>query len=152
MNDPLAALRPLHTPPPISWWPPAPGWWLLLLLILVLAAMIIWWRRRTALQRTALRELKSLEALKGQPVEQAAALNRLLKRYVRAGWPETKAASLTGEAWLQFLDTHGGQGAFVQGSGQALLTLPYGDAASSANDLITPVRHWIKANRPRRWR
>ena len=27
--DPLAGLRPLHRPLPVSWWPPAPGWWLL---------------------------------------------------------------------------------------------------------------------------
>ena len=146
MNDPLAALRPLHTPPPISWWPPAPGWWLLMLLILVLAALIIWWRRRTALQRAALRELKSLEALNGQPAAQAAALNRLLKRFVRARWPETGAASLTGAAWLQFLDAHGGQGAFVRGGGQALLTLPYGDTGSSTHDLVSLVRRWIKTN------
>lgn len=148
MDDPLAALRPLHTPSPIAWWPPAPGWWLLGLLLLVLIITVVWWRSRTALQRAALRELRSLEALHDKPIDQAAAINRLLKRYVRVRWPETGAAALTGTAWLRFLDEHGGQGAFGQGRGQVLVTLPYSKVAASANDLIDLARSWIKANPP----
>ncbi len=165
MDDPLAALRPLHAPPPIPGWPPAPGWWLLLLLILVLVLLVLWWRKRAAPQRAALRELKSLErrarishhpsgsekcGLGDSPVQQAAALNRLLKRYALACWPGTEAASLTGEAWLAFLDTHGGDGGFLRGPGRALLTLPYGNGVAASDDLLSLARRWIKANRPGR--
>ena len=46
--DPLAQLRDIHLPDPISGWPPGPGWWLLALLLLtVLAVLGTWlWRRR----------------------------------------------------------------------------------------------------------
>ncbi len=145
-DDPLAALRPLHLPPPVPWWPPAPGWWLLAILLPALVLLVLWWRRRGAVRRAALRELAALAALDRGPAEQAAAVNRLLKRYVRAVWPETNAAALTGEAWLKFLDDHGGGGAFTRGGGQALRALPYGGSASPAADLIALARRWIKAN------
>lgn len=150
MDDPLAALQPLHAPAPIPWWPPAPGWWLLLLLILVSALLLLWWRNRTAPQRVALHELKTLEPLGGRPVQQAAAINRLLKRYALACWPDAEAASLTGEAWLEFLDAHGGNGGFVRGPGRALLTLPYSSEVQFIDELMPLVRRWIKSNRPGR--
>ncbi|MCB1936772.1 MAG: DUF4381 domain-containing protein, partial [Nitrosomonas sp.] len=71
MEDPLAALRPLHAPPPVGWWPPAPGWWLAAVLV---AAVIYWiyrYRKRMAPKRAALQELEWLEKNKdamGQPV------------------------------------------------------------------------------------
>ncbi len=152
MGDPLAALQPLHAPPPIPWWPPAPGWWLLLLLMLAAVALLLWRWQRAAPQRNALRELKSLEVLGESPVQQMAALNRLLKRYTLVCWPGNKAASLTGEAWLAFLDAHGGDGGFSRGPGRALLTFPYGGGAVHSNGLFPLARRWIKANRPRRSR
>ena len=95
MEDPLAALRPLHAPAPVSWWPPAPGWWLLLLLVLVFALLLTFWWRRTTPQRAALRELKILAA---QPGQQAAAINRLLKRYALICQPGPETASLESDA------------------------------------------------------
>jgi hypothetical protein len=151
-QDPLAALRPLHAPEPIPWWPPAPGWWLLAGLVVAGILGVLWWRRRMAPRSAAMAELASLAARTRDPVEQAAGVNQLLKRYALVCWPRPGVASLTGEAWLEFLDEHGGAGDFSQGPGRALLQLPYGGTGPGADQLITLARRWIRANRPRRWR
>jgi hypothetical protein len=154
--DPLAALRPLHAPPPISWWPPAPGWWLLLVLMLLSILLAIRWWRHGAPKRAALKELKVLAKSEPDPWRQAAAVNRLLKRYALVCWPRRETAALTGEAWLAFLDTHGGKGAFVNGSGRLLVTQAYASPASvetaagtHETPLIRLAGRWIRANRPR---
>jgi len=155
-DDPLAALRPLHAPPRVPWWPPAPGWWIVLSLAILALVIFIWWRKRGAVQRAALHELHTLAPLTDRPVAQAAAVNRLLKRFARARWPDTEAASLTGEAWLSFLDEHGsGDYSFTRGPGRVLETLPYGDASAKAgndDELIATARRWIKSNGPIRGR
>ena len=149
---PLDALRPLHTPPPIPWWPPAPGWWLLAGLLLATLLGLLWWRRRTHLQRAALRELDALVQSGEATESQLAALNRLLKRYALACWPHSEVASLSGEAWLAFLDAHGGGTGFSEGPGRALLIGPYSPDAKLSPELISLARRWIRTNHPRRTR
>ena len=149
MDDPLAALQPLHPPPAVSWWPPAPGWWLLLLMLGMLILLLLWWRKPTAAQRVALTELRALSSSAGQPARQAAALNQLLKRYALACFPGSGVEALTGESWLKFLDAHGGNGGFLRGSGRALLTAPYSKDAGPVQSLAGLVESWIRANRPR---
>jgi len=152
MEDPLAALRPLHAPPPVGWWPPAPGWWL----IVVLFAAVIYWLyrywQRMAPKRVALQELKRLEKNQDTVDQPVAVLNQLLKRYALVCWPAEEVASLSGRAWLEFLDTHGGDGKFSQEGGQQLITAPYQQQSTEMNELtmLTElVRRWIKANTPR---
>lgn len=147
-EDPLAALRPLHVPAPISWWPPAPGWWLTLLIILFVLAVIYRYWLRMAPQRCALRELKYLEKHKNSTEQSVATLNLLLKRYAMVCWPAQTVASLSGRAWLEFLDANGGAGKFSRGPGRPLLTDPYRNQSENLNELFTLARYWIKANRP----
>lgn len=149
INDPLDALRPLHEPVAISWWPPALGWWVLILLFLASFLFLFWRWKRSALQRAALRELKTLVSTMDS-LQQAAAINRLLKRYALVCWPTTEVAALTGESWLKFLDSHGGSGVFSQGPGRVLMTSPYDDVDQQNEELIGLAHHWIKVNRPNR--
>lgn len=146
MDDPLAALRPLHAPAPISWWPPALGWWLVLFAIIALLIVIYRYWRRMAPQRAALRELELLnQAPDDHPI---ATLNQLLKRYAMVCWPTKTVASLSGKAWLEFLDANGGNGEFTSGSGRILLTDPYQKQSADFNELTALAHRWIKSNRP----
>lgn len=149
--DPLASLRPLHTPPPVSWWPPAPGWWLLAALTLLALALVFLHYRRTRMQRAALRELAALAASGLGGSKLAAQLAALLKRYAVFCYPAGGVANLTGEPWLRFLDAHGGKGAFRTGCGRALgndLFQPGAEPDVAA--LLALARRWIKNNRRRR--
>lgn len=145
-NDPLAALKPLHDPSPIPWWPPAPGWWLMLLLIVLASLLLFLYRKKMAPRRAALAELKALELDGTSSALKAGELNRLLKRYAMICRPG--AESLTGEAWLAYLDEHGGRGEFAGQTGRALLTLPYGDGGAFPDEIFSLARRWIKSNRP----
>lgn len=143
-SDPLAALRPLHSPPPIDWWPPAPGWWLLGALLLLLLGYL-WWRgRRPHPRRVALAELRALEQQALDDTQLSIHLNRLLRRVALSCFPRDQVASLSGEAWLRFLDAQTRQGGFLEGPGAVLGTAPY--AAHSELDrqaLLRLVRRWI---------
>lgn len=115
----LERLEPLITPPPPGWWPPAPGWWLLALLLppLLWAGWRLqqrWRQSRQApapatldpLRQAALAELAQLT----KPWGGASAtlwlqqLNALLKRLCRAQYPDSNSHTLSGRAWLAFLD------------------------------------------------
>ncbi|WP_314410790.1 DUF4381 domain-containing protein [Pseudomonas kuykendallii] len=118
--NPLDQLQPLIAPPPISAWPPAPGWWLLAAL-LPFALWGLWRLRRRIPQRrrerraevrldplrqAALHELEQLP----KPYDDAPAgpwlqqLNALLKRLCLAHYPNDHCETLSGRAWLAFLD------------------------------------------------
>ncbi len=147
-GDPLAQLRPIHWPEPVSWWPPAPGWWLLGLLLIVVIA--VWWRRR----RPTPAAPESVEPALPQLVQQAdsdrefiAALNQLLKQVALVHFPPEEVAALSGEQWLAFLDASGGDGAFCDGPGRVLELGPYQASVriDDRDELLNLCRQWIGA-------
>lgn len=147
-EDPLAALRDIHLPEPVSWWPLAPGWWGLIGALLAIAGVVIWLRRRRSklrLRDAALHELTLLTARCAD--DQAAfiqALSALIRRCAVARFSSQEAAGLIGESWLAFLDRHGGNSDFTQGPGRALLTGPYSVEAHIDPAALTEVtRRWI---------
>lgn len=113
-------LQPLIAPPPVAWWPPAPGWWFLaaLALALLLALRLRpWqrWHRQASPQaesgiephrQAALDELARLsKPYDGQPANfWLQQLNALLKRLCRSRYPDEHSHTLSGRAWLAFLD------------------------------------------------
>lgn len=117
----LDDLQPLLEPPAVAWWPPAPGWWLLAGLLPLLLWALWHWRRRwlpqarppapqdTPLDPLRLAALEELARLP-RPYDNAPAgawlqaLNALLKRLCRARWPHDNSHTLSGRAWLAFLD------------------------------------------------
>jgi len=150
-HDPLAALRPLHTPAPVGWWPPAPGWWVLGATVLVILGLAWWQRRRTALRRAALNELHRLERSAPDDTRLLIGVNRLLRRVALSCFPREQVAGLSGAAWLRFLDAQARVTGFSHGPGQVLATAPYAPACVlERSALIALVRQWIHATCMRR--
>ena len=117
--NPLDQMAPLIAPAPVIWWPPAPGWWCLAAGLL--ACVLLWrlkpwvrWRKDSVptesplepQRQVALTELAQLtKPYGGQPANQwLQQLNALLKRLCRIRYPDAHSHTLSGRAWLAFLD------------------------------------------------
>ncbi len=143
-------LRDIHPPGTPGLWPPAPGWWVVLtLLVATLAALgtRVWRAHRARVRRR--RILAELAAVGGrvQGVELAAAVSALLKRVALAQFRRAEVAPLTGRAWLDFLDRHGGAGRFSAGPGRVLAEGPYAPALDlDSQALLDLARDWVRRN------
>lgn len=153
--DPLAALRPLHLPPPVGWWPPAPGWWLLgaLALAALAGATLAWlrWRRRNGYRRGARRELDELylgARAAGDPQRFASGATQIMRRAALCRYSHAEVARLCAQDWLAFLDRSGRTTAFSEGAGSALARAPYDPAAECDLDALHAVcREWLRRHR-----
>lgn len=150
----LDALRDIHLPPAPLLVALGSSGWLAAAALLLLAGAIWWgrrWRRRRPL-RAALRELARLagaHARAADPTRLAGGLSRLLRRYAVVRFAPAPIAGLSGRAWLDFLDAHGGAGDFAQGVGAVLETRPYQSrGAFDEAALMALVRRWLQANPP----
>lgn len=115
----LEQLADIHLPMEISYWPPAPGWWLL---ILILIAGIVFMIRRYAryynhkkVCEYALNELEhcrvqfdtSNEDTDLMRLAYINSFNSVIRRVALVHFPEENVASLTGEAWVDFIREKG---------------------------------------------
>jgi hypothetical protein len=112
-GDPLAQLRDIHLPDPVSAWPPGPGWWVLAALLLMLIAALLWWivrrHRDNGWRRQAADELGQAYSQwqrQGDPRRYLQQLNEILKRAALHQYPGELIAGLSGAAWSRFLDAH----------------------------------------------
>ncbi|MGH8138480.1 MAG: DUF4381 domain-containing protein [Steroidobacteraceae bacterium] len=130
----LAQLAPGHPPEPAGWWPPAPGWWGLLVLSVLLATAIAWWRLRDphrSRRRAALREIRLIRA---HPTgEAAAAIEDLLRRFAVTVFGVASVGKLSGEAWLRFIGSQGGE-PLAGEHGRSLLAAAFGNAPVSESE------------------
>lgn len=147
----LANLRDIHLPASIGWWPPAYGWIILgvlaLLLLLGLAGFLIHYVINNRAKRQALRLLETyrdvyLKQMNAQLT--SARISELLKRVALVYYPREKIASLSGEAWIAFLNQTSKRLDFHSVS-VLLLECPY---KPSADQDLLPLFHlaqqWIK--------
>lgn len=161
-GDPLAELHDIHLPPPVDAWPPAPGWWILAIVIVAaLVALVLWMFRRwraNQYRREALKELANLRRAYDQYADEAAWLldyEALLKRVALTRYPRAEVASLTGEAWVAFLDNTIGSHEFSMGPGQVLIDGHYRPASELNAGIDVDALHelgkqWIKRHGDRR--
>lgn len=143
MSDPadLSNLRDIVVPPEVAFWPPAPGWWVLMAggiaVAAILAGMAVAQYRRNAYRRAALAALDS-----AGPGD----ISTILKRTALAAWPRAEVASLTGAAWLAFLDRTARTDAFTRGSGRDLEALAFGGKGDN-RAVLAAARTWIRRHR-----
>lgn len=150
--DPLAQLRDIHLPLPIETWPPAPGWWLLVFagIVAVLAALYWLWRsfKANTYRRDAIRQLDAiLQAYEshGELRRYLEAYQRLLKRVALTRYDRELVASLSGEAWVAFLDKCTDSMEFSIGEGQVLITGNYMlEPQADIQKLNALGRFWIR--------
>ena len=155
--DPLAQLRDIHQPGMIETWPPAPGWWILALLallgLIVLAAWLFLKWRANRYRREALRELDDIERRWQQDHDDHAYLQHLqilLKRVALTTFPREEVASLTGEAWLQFLDRSTNTHDFSIGETEILIDGNYrADVTFDVQTVHKFASQWIKSHHQR---
>ena len=149
IDDPsaLANLRDIVVPPPVPFWPPAPGWWVIGAGAPRrtgdrLPARIQAWRAN-AYRREALRELSRLP--------DPAGLLPLLKRAAMVAYGRDAVASLTGTAFLAFLDRTGATTAFTTGPTAHLAQRIYAPdtriPADAADRARTDARDWLRRHR-----
>ena len=163
-NTPTAAtdlpLRDIHLPDPVSWWPLAPGWWIIagsLLFLVIIFFLVRKYYQSKALHRDANAELERIKqqfALNKNQTELVQALSILLRRSCISFYPRHETASLTGEAWLKYLDATSptfasSTSTFYKGAGKIIASTPYmsesSDIKIDCDALITLCETWILA-------
>ncbi len=145
-------LEDIHLPPQPGFWPPAPGWWIAAaLLLLLLGATAVWllrWRRRRREQQRIEAALRRLEQeLRDDPQQAIIDINIFLRKMALTHFPETDVASLTGDAWLAFLDRSGETTDFSRGPGKVLAEGPYRASLPPDFDgtaLMRAVERWTR--------
>jgi len=177
--DPLAQLRDIHLPEAIGWWPPSLGWWLLLALLVILIVAGIYWLRWREIQRNkpivfstqdmmqaALLELAAIERLHAERQAEndtpdndsmrqtVADISQLLRRcavqIANLKHTSTDVAGLTGDAWVNWLDSQWSRNDFSQGAGRILMDAPYRKGwpgGGNVVDLLSLSRAWMEQQR-----
>lgn len=146
-------LRDIHLPPEIGLFPLAIGWWILLLGVPIVAGFSFWLYKRLT-RKTAVKTAKKLLlALKNSDkstTEKLAELAILLRRVAISVSSRSECASLTGKAWLEYLDNSLKDKAFTEGVGQCLADVNYRKNAALEVDmpaLWALAERWLKAQK-----
>ena len=140
----MPELHDIVLPEAPSFWPATPAAYavLALLVALVVGAALALARRhrRDRYRRLALAELSEIER-RGAYHD----LPALVKRTALQAAPRDEVASLSGEAWLRYLDASYGGDGFTRGPGRRLPELAYaGVDAADVSDLMNLVHQWIQ--------
>ena len=154
----VARIEDIAVPEPVSWMPQTTAWVVLgVALIIGLVAGIFWgvhYWRANRYRREALVELTEIERrLAAGDVAAVTGVPDLLRRVTLRIAPRANVASLTGQAWLDFLDGRVRSPTFAVGVGPRLLDLAYQRPERLALDegaraeLIARARSWIRRHR-----
>ena len=147
----MSELHDIVLPGAISFRPQTTAWYALFFLLLAFCTWgVIAWRghvRRNRYRKLALARLRDIES-RGALTE----LPVLVKQTAIAYSSRADVASLSGDAWLRFLDASYGGRAFTEGPGRLLPLLAYGraeDVVVDADALVKLVSQWIREHHAR---
>ncbi|QFU74274.1 DUF4381 domain-containing protein [Halioglobus maricola] len=140
------------SPEAVNWWPQTPGWYAVGAVILVLLGRYSWRRirywYRNRYRKEARLQLQSLP----QAGNHAREINQILKRAALAAYSRTDVASLSGQEWINFLNSRCSEPAFDATQCQCLAEGIYAEDALDKNDrsaLIEASVRWLSAHRNR---
>ncbi len=156
-DDPgsLANLRDLVQPPDIAFWPPAPGLWIVAAACLAMLAVLAWRAvrryRAAAYRRAAIAELEAVSAgIEQNDPDAVARISAVMKRVAMVEYGRDRIASLTGQAWAEFV-AHEASTGFDPATIYRLLTEAFdGRRKPEPSDLRLLVGHaelWVRAHR-----
>lgn len=143
-------LKDIHLPQAIGWFPPALGWWLLAIILPLLILFLVKYYQRLTRQtalKTAKKQLAEISTRSADNTEKLRELSVLLRRVAITLVPRHQVASLTGQAWLQFLDSSFKDAPFSAGAGRCLLDAPYRNnplSDSELNALLQLSAQWLR--------
>lgn len=143
--DLLDQLAEPAEPAPVSMMPETIGW---AVLAALLVALVGWLVVRTVRRRRANAYRREALALLAGAGDDARAIAPILRRTALAAYPRERVASLSGAAWLAFLDRTGGGPGFRSGPGEALVSAPYRDAERETPGLGALAARWVRRHGP----
>lgn len=154
MPTPQLELRDIHLPESIGWWPPAIGWWILAVL-LPLSCFLIFWLYKRITRKTAIKTAKKLlEQIKQDRslnnIDKLIALSELLRRTAISISSRERVASLTGQAWLDYLDSSSTDSPFSKAPGTLLAHGQYQKTAPTDNELMQLIKiceNWLNTQK-----
>jgi Domain of unknown function (DUF4381) len=160
MNTPapsIEQLKELALPAPVSYMPQTWGWVALLVIVLLVVALWAarrhWQWRQDRYRREALARLAQLERALNEDNGQIPALRELpelLKRVALSMPGQPAVATLSGDAWQQFLASRSRE-ALPTDFSQQLARLAYGPdaqlrelSAAQRQQLLSQCRQWVE--------
>jgi len=154
----LLQLRDIRAPAEPAWWLPAPAHLVAGLALLSLVAIIAIWMlhrrgdRKLIAARRELRFIAAEHADDGDTLRLAQALAPWLKRIALQAFPGQRLEGVTGDAWLEFLDSGIGGDEFSRGVGSVFGADIYRPAPvfrGNAEALLELCERWLSGIAPR---
>lgn len=148
-------LRDIHLPEPVFWWPLAPGWWFLIALVIALALaayifipkLIKKYNHQPA-RKLALIEFKNIQQdfqIQENRQSLAQSLSILLRRVCMTYDSRHNSASITGQTWINKLNSLNPQQPFSDDMVNTLLNAPYQKHHEfNAEMLLSQCENWLK--------
>ena len=155
-NESTSNINPLIAPEAIEFWPPQPGWYVLGLLLLIGLFIgiraLLRFNRKNKYRRLALKELQGIADIEGD-LNKILKVNKILKITALNGFSRDQVANLSGDSWLQFLNTTSKKVKFNKKAEQFLAKASYQRSQeidlseNEVQNLMETSAKWIRTHR-----